>query len=452
VITTLALDIKDVLSNSLLKGRIDITPVNTFTTISSTLVTQNKQSVILPGLVVINVFIESSESAGVAYLFEVFEERLVPAFGNIEDSDYIPEYTAYDMASRFYSTVPDVPFVAIGDLIKQTGLPQDRLQQNEPLLLRWLAENFNAQSVLQYQGEWSIDLNYSKGDVVFYLNTSYVNRNGYFEPELTTPNLAPDRWQILAERGLTGVGVNGDDTAYNAVSWQNSTLPPTQGRVRDVIETLATQDSLATKADTLSPVLTGVPQAPTPPIANSSTRLATTEFVGSALTPNLQVVGSLILFAGTSAPPYWVMCDGRTLNRITFAALFAVLSTTYNFGSVDISDFRVPDMRGRVAAGLDNVSPVMGAANRLTTLNTIGASGGVESVVLDTAQMPNHSHRMDYITQVVDAGAAINIYSTAPPFSGVALSTSQVPGSEATAHTNTQPYLCLNYIIYTGVL
>ena len=45
--------------------------------------------------------------------------------------------------------------------------------------------------------------------------------------------------------------------------------------------------TLASKADVNSPALTGAPTAPTPDASDSSTRLATTEFVDNAVTDNL---------------------------------------------------------------------------------------------------------------------------------------------------------------------
>ena len=42
----------------------------------------------------------------------------------------------------------------------------------------------------------------------------------------------------------------------------------------------------------------------------------------------------------------WLMCDGRTVNRSDYPTLYSVIGTT--FGSTNASNFKLPDLRGRV--------------------------------------------------------------------------------------------------------
>jgi microcystin-dependent protein len=68
--------------------------------------------------------------------------------------------------------------------------------------------------------------------------------------------------------------------------------------------------------------------------------------------------------------------------------------TTYGVGDGSTT-FNLPDLRGRVAAGLDNMGG--SAASRLTNTvlsasNTLGASGGAQTHTLDGTQIPAHSH------------------------------------------------------------
>ena len=120
-------------------------------------------------------------------------------------------------------------------------------------------------------------------------------------------------------------------------------------------------------------------------------------------------VGSVIPFAGSDAPARWMMCFGQSLSRTTYAALFAVLSTTY--GAPDASSFLLPDLRGRVVAGVDNMGG--SAASRITastiTDAKLGAVGGTEAVKLTSAQsaMPSHNHSVTQSAHshvVTDAG------------------------------------------------
>lgn len=105
-------------------------------------------------------------------------------------------------------------------------------------------------------------------------------------------------------------------------------------------------------------------------------------------------VGSIVDYAGASAPTGWLVCGGQSLSRTTYAELFAVIGTT--FGSADASSFSLPDLRGRVAAGLD--FSVSGIAGRLTGTTmtpggtTLGATGGAQTQTLTEAQMPSHTH------------------------------------------------------------
>ena len=89
------------------------------------------------------------------------------------------------------------------------------------------------------------------------------------------------------------------------------------------------------------------------------------------------------------------MCDGSAVSRTTFSELFASIGTTYGTGDGSTT-FNLPDLRGRVAAGKDNMGGT--PTNRLTaagagiTGTALGATGGNQTHTLTTAQMPAHNH------------------------------------------------------------
>lgn len=94
--------------------------------------------------------------------------------------------------------------------------------------------------------------------------------------------------------------------------------------------------------------------------------------------------GTVVAFAGSSAPAGWLLCDGtNTYSRTTYAALFAVIGTVYGSGNGSTT-FGVPDMRGRAGIGA-------GSGPGLTT-RSLGSTVGTEQHTLTTAQMPSHNH------------------------------------------------------------
>lgn len=84
----------------------------------------------------------------------------------------------------------------------------------------------------------------------------------------------------------------------------------------------------------------------------------------SALDPNVTTLnniaaqgalpaGTVLDFAGATAPTGYILCTGQILSSATYPDLFAAIGTQYNLGGEAAGQFRVPDLRGRVVAGLD---------------------------------------------------------------------------------------------------
>lgn len=161
---------------------------------------------------------------------------------------------------------------------------------------------------------------------------------------------------------------------------------------------------------------------------------------GSGLLP----IGLVAPFAGASAPGGWLLCDGAAVSRETYAALFTVIDTTYGAGD-GTSTFNLPDLRGRAAAGKDDMGGT--AANRLTVASAaglngavLGAGGGNQQHQLTVAELAAHSHVLP-ITAVAPSGAGGYGGSTG----SLTLNTNPTGGDQP--HNNVQPTLILNYII-----
>jgi len=78
--------------------------------------------------------------------------------------------------------------------------------------------------------------------------------------------------------------------------------------------------------------------------------------------------GVMLPFAGVTTPAGWLLCDGRSVLRSDYPNLFAAIGSTY--GAVDGLHFSVPDMRGRVPAGVD------AGTGRLGAWAALGGAGG----------------------------------------------------------------------------
>ena len=99
----------------------------------------------------------------------------------------------------------------------------------------------------------------------------------------------------------------------------------------------ATQTALNLKAAINSPPFTGAPSAPTASAGTYSQQLASTAFVQDAVG-----VGNVSSFAMATPPTGWLKANGASVNRTTYAALFADIGTTYGAGDGSTT-INVPD-------------------------------------------------------------------------------------------------------------
>ncbi len=181
--------------------------------------------------------------------------------------------------------------------------------------------------------------------------------------------------------------------------------------------------------------------------------------------------GMLAPYAGATAPTGWLLCHGQAISRTTYADLYAVVGTTYGAGD-GATTFNVPDLRGRVIAGKDDMGG--SSANRLTSAlngDNLGAAGGAESHTLSTSQIPAHRHfvaanvalgsasssvaAVTSTTQVARQyqspyGAGGEIFSMSMVRTGTDASVGRSSSvGSGNSHNNTQPTFILTYIIKT---
>ncbi len=106
---------------------------------------------------------------------------------------------------------------------------------------------------------------------------------------------------------------------------------------------------------------------------------------------NIPLGGGLPFFGPTAPNSSFIFPFGQAISRTTYSTLFSLLSTTYGAGDGSTT-FNIPDLRGRVLAGKDDMGG--SAASRMTTGGggiggaTLGAAGGNENQTLTLAQLP----------------------------------------------------------------
>ncbi len=158
-------------------------------------------------------------------------------------------------------------------------------------------------------------------------------------------------------------------------------------------------------------------------------------------------IGEIRMFGGNFAPAGWAFCDGSIMAISENDALFNLIGTTY--GGDGQETFALPDLRGRL--------PIHTGTGPGLSTRILAESGGTESVTLNVSQVPGHTHAFlgssSQASELSPAGAVIasptniDLYrpGSTPAQAMASNAISPVGGSQP--HDNTQPYLCISFII-----
>ena len=179
--------------------------------------------------------------------------------------------------------------------------------------------------------------------------------------------------------------------------------------------------------------------------------------------------GAMMPFGGEEAPTGWLLCDGQEINKSDYNALWLAISHNFKDASLvsdnGVAKFTLPDFRGRFALGLDNMGGP--SANRVANIaaDAIGGNAGAETKTIGTDNLPEHEHDLEGASGTqfygvrVGAGEPVDDNAISLPIEPGLGGTQGIASSGGIKTDATlgapidvmNPFLAVNYIIYTGV-
>lgn len=177
-------------------------------------------------------------------------------------------------------------------------------------------------------------------------------------------------------------------------------------------------------------------------------------------------IGTVMMWAGLAAPTGWFICDGSEYPISTYGNLATAIGwnasdpTTWYWGNAStVSNFVIPDFRGRLPTGIGTP----GGANRISNAatGTMGGVSGADEATLVASNLPDHTH--DLLSSTGEQFYAVTNATTSAPETltggGIDGGTgSRLPnsgtitgGSSNDPIDITPPFAAINFIIYHGV-
>ena len=164
---------------------------------------------------------------------------------------------------------------------------------------------------------------------------------------------------------------------------------------------------------------------------------------------------TIVPWSDSSVPSGFLECNGQALSRSTYAALFAIVGTTYGVGDGS-STFNVPDLQDNVPVGKSNNKALASTGGANTVAATGNVGGSTANATLSTAQLASHSHPSGGNPNGPAPGGnpgnparQFNASSTGSAGSGSGHSHNMSANFSGTASSVLQPYLAVIYIIKT---
>ena len=140
--------------------------------------------------------------------------------------------------------------------------------------------------------------------------------------------------------------------------------------------------------------------------------------------------GTVLPFAGPTAPTLFLLCQGQAVSRVTYADLFGIIGTTYGAGDGSTT-FTLPDLRGRSVFGYDSTQ---------SEFNALGKKGGQKDV-----QAHTHTTTFGTADDLNKPWNANELVKTDNNYGNVSITSS----STGSGVNNLNPYNTMNFIIRT---
>jgi microcystin-dependent protein len=166
---------------------------------------------------------------------------------------------------------------------------------------------------------------------------------------------------------------------------------------------------------------------------------------------------TIVPWSSASVPSGFLECNGTAVSRSTYAALFAIIGTTYGAGDGSTT-FNTPDLQDNTPVGKSNNKALGSTGGANTVTSTGNVAGSTANATLSEAQLASHSHNIPGTGSPVNS----NIGNQARTATGPATTANSTNTGSGSGHSHNmsatfsgdatsvlQPYLTLIYIIKT---
>jgi microcystin-dependent protein len=169
--------------------------------------------------------------------------------------------------------------------------------------------------------------------------------------------------------------------------------------------------------------------------------------VAQLATVNSVVTGTIQMWPTVTPPTGYLLCGGTAVSRSTYAALFAVIGTTFGVGD-GTTTFNLPNYSDRMPIGSG-------------TIGALAATGGSKDAVVvshthtatSNVSDPGHSHSINVNNSNASYSGGPSIFGsgsttgTNSASTGISVSTTNSTTGVSGTNANLPPYLSINFII-----